>query len=678
MRTAPCAHCGLPVPRASRECGAPFCCSGCHVAFQLGGEEEGGGGRSFLARVLLSLFLAMGVMVFSLSLYGEALGGPGESEAAAALRGVFQLGALALSTIVLWLLGLPLAQAVVAFRRVLSIDALVLAGALAAWAVSVWSTFVGTGEAYFDTATMVLCLYGLGRYLDTRSRERAHERLSLAAEETRARVQRLDGAREVETDPRELRPGDRVRLRPGELAPIDGSVVEGRSFFDTSQLTGEAEPRSVGTGGRVLSGWRTVDGTVVVEVEAAVGARVVDEVQRALASALSGKSELVLLADRFAAVLVPVVVTLALWSGVSTAITEGLERGLVRMLTVVLISCPCALGIATPLAFWVALGEAWRRGALVRGGDVLERLARARRVLFDKTGTLTSGALSLREIELAHGAPGTEREALRTAAALEQGSEHAIGRSLRDACGDELPALEDFRVLPGLGVEGRVEGADLRLVRSSTPRSGRTSVDLLVAGTPRATFHLETRTLPGVATVLRALEDRGLASKVLTGDSRASAEGLAAELAIEVESELLPADKVERVRAPGTVFVGDGLNDTGALCAADVGISVPGSAAVSLELADVNLLNADLRALPGLLDLARRAVRTARFNLLWACAYNAFGLTLAVRGELSPIVAALAMVLSSMLVVLNSARLASSRPAVGEVRTEPRLATHIG
>lgn len=668
-----CAHCGLPCPRAGAA--ASFCCSGCFLAHRLRGADLAGAPDRLFARVVLAAFLAMGVMVFSLSLYGALLdpGTEGVGEAASALRGVLRLGAMLFALPVFALLGLPLWDAVVTLRRFLSSEALVLVGASAALAASVWNTLRGGGEVWFDTATMVLLLFSLGRWLEVRARERARDELGALAAEREPPALRLACAAEESVPVAALARGDRVRVRPGECVPVDGRVREGRSFVDASALTGEEVHRSVGPGARVLAGTRLVDGSLVIEAEAVGGERVRDAVARLLAEALASRAGSVRLADRLAAVLLPLVLVLAVVTPCLHWNDLGPEGALLAGLSVVLISCPCALGIAVPLAFWTALGAAWRAGVLVRGGEVLERLARARRAWFDKTGTLTVATPALVAIEPAAGR--TEGEVLALAAALEMGSEHPLARGVRAAwnarAGGALPALEDFRALPGVGVEGRVAGSMWRLQRASERGDGSTRVELCDgAGRAAGVLVFRARLAPGARESVEALRARGLELRVLTGDQDGPAQALARELALEVESGLSPADKLERVRAggAGTLFVGDGLNDAAALAAADVGVSVAGGSAASLDAAAVNLLRPGLDGLVELVDFSRSAVRTARLNLLWACVYNAVGLGLAVAGRLSPIFAAFAMVASSVFVVLNSARLrrGPNRPARAE------------
>ena len=667
---ATCTHCGLPAPGPAPEEGEPrFCCSGCCVAHHLSVRGAEGHVDRMAARLALSAFLSMGVMVFSLATYGATLwqGGDAEelgSEAAAALDGVYRLGAFALATPVVYLLGLPLLDAVARMKRWLSADGLILVGAFSAYAVSAWNTFFEGPEVYFETATMVLVLVGLGRWLDARAKERARGELRLLLPDREPPARRVEGDAEREVDAAELAVGDLVRVLPGERLPVDGEVVDGRSFVDASALTGESEPRSAGPGDRVLAGGTLVDGTLVVRATATGAGRVRDEVERLLTEALGARGRFVRVADRVAAFLMPGVFAVALGTLVVHWQRSGPEEGLMNALAVLLISCPCALGIATPLAFWSALSECFRRGALVRGSEVMERLAAARRVFFDKTGTLTDGELELVGVEA-----DDPDEALRVAAALERHSEHPVGRSLvrawRGRAGPsapQSPSPADFRVLPGRGVQGVLDGETWRAVRADRAEGADTCVELHRGDERVAVFRLRGRPRPEAAGVVRALTDRGLAPVVLTGDHEGPARALADELGVDYRSDLLPADKLERIRAAGagSVFVGDGLNDAAALAAADVGVAVQGGSARSLDVASVNLLRPGLGSLPDLFELSRRAVRTAKQNLAWAFGYNAIGLWLAATGRLSPIFAASAMVVSSVVVVLNSARITRS------------------
>jgi len=683
-----CAHCGLPLQRANSADEERYCCSGCYLAHRLSHRGLEASTDRLLSRVVLSGFLAMGVMVFSLALYSRVLHDDGDGATAQALTGIFRLGALAFSTPALVLLGVPLFDAVVALRRWLSAEALILVGAASAWGVSTWNTFRGGGEVYYDTATMVVVLYSLGRWLDVRAREKATEELRSLAPERETPVARvLDGAEELVAIAA-LRPGDLVRVRPGEIVPVDGEVVAGRSFVDASALTGESLPRSVGEGDPLHAGAVLVDGSLVLRASAVVGSRLRDEVERLLREAMEQRSRWVRVADRLAGALLPFVLLLAVATVYVRQGVAGWEAAWLDALAVVLISCPCALGIATPLAFWTAMGAAYRRGVLVRGGEALERLARARCIFLDKTGTLTSGEFELVELD----APKLgAREALRLAAALEVGSEHPIARSLRGAWAaregrTELPRVAGFRAEPGVGVVGRIDDVEYELRRArAAPESARgdaTWIELRRGAEVLAHFALTSSLRPDAAATVTRLKQLGLAPKVLTGDASAPARALARELALEVEAELSPADKVARVRGAAlpAAFVGDGLNDAAALAAAEVGISVQGGVAASLSAAQVNLLRPGLVALPEVIELARRAVFAAKLNLAWAFLYNAVGLYFAATGRLSPIFAASAMVASSLFSALNSRRLIlPTRPdGAPQLRTDAVGASALG
>ncbi|MCP3916481.1 MAG: cadmium-translocating P-type ATPase [bacterium] len=622
---------------------------------------------------MLSAFLAMGVMVFSLSLYGETLGRAAgadySGEGAIAMRGIVRLAALALTVPVVGLVGVPLAEAVVLARRWLSAETLIVLGVAAAFFVSCWNTFFGGGEVYFETTAIVLVLVSLGRWLESKAKRTASERLRLILPQRVEPALLLDVTGGVaEVDPGALGVGDRVRVRPGDLVPVDGVVVEGRAFLDTSSLTGEEQPSAVEPGDRVLAGTVSQDGALVIEVRAVGADRVQERVERMLSEALHAKAPIARVADRAAAWLLPFVLLLALGTAIARWSLDGPEGALLNALSVVLISCPCALGIATPLAFWVALGEAWKRGALVRGAEVLEELARAQRVFFDKTGTLTTGEFELEGIELPDGERIGEAEALGLAAALEQGSEHPIGRAIVAAwqrrSGEPPEKVESFRAVAGTGVEGSVRGRQLRLARSERSREGgQTRVVLSDNVGPLAEFVLAGTIRAEAAEVTRRLAELGLEQTVLTGDGSGPAQALSRALDVPVEHSLSPADKLERTSAggPGTVFIGDGLNDSAALAAAPVGITVSGGVGRSLETATINLLRPGLGLVPELIVLARQALYTARANLAWAFGYNAIGLFLAASGRLSPIFSATAMVASSVVVVLLSGRLARKR-----------------
>jgi heavy metal translocating P-type ATPase len=697
-----CAHCGTPLvgararadgrAHADRRAQDLYCCAGCRVASALSGSALEGGADRPLGRLMLAGALAMGVMVFSLSLYGERLWGVASDGLAAeqesAVRGLLRAAALLLSLPVVLLVGVPIADAVVRSRRWLSADGLILVGVTAALALSVWNTLRGSGDVYFDTATAVLVLVAAGRWLEARARTRARERLSALLPHSEPLALRLDasGFDEVEVDAALLQPGDLVRVRPGAVVPVDGLVVEGCAFVDTAVLTGEQQPSAARPGVRVLAGSIALDGALLVRAESTGVARLRARFARLLDEGLRGRSRLVRLADRVATWLLPVVVALGGGTFAWRAPQVGAEQGLMDALSVVLIACPCALGLATPLVMTFALSEAWRRGVLVRGAEPLERIARARRIAFDKTGTLTSGAFVLERVQVLDG--GTPAHALSLAAALERSSEHPVARALvRAAAGGpadrvpHAPPLEvvDFEVLPGRGVRGSIHGSDYELVTDPESVGASTTVVLRRADVSLARFELRGELRPEARAVVRELQALGLAARVLTGDALGPAQELAAATGLSVEHALTPEQKLMRVRELSAesdlIYVGDGLNDSGALAAAGVGISMSQGVARSLEAAHVHLVRPGLAELPDLVRLARRALSAARLNLAWAFVYNGCGLWFAATGRLSPVFAASAMVSSSLFVAWNASRVGrpeahrDAQPAVGR---EPR------
>lgn len=693
MEAATCGHCGLPV-RGSRPGIPAWCCSGCALVdgLTLGGGDGRSGSDPLLARVALSGFLSMGIMVASLSLYGQGwVPEPVQAEEGpAALRGLSRAAALLLSLPVLQLIGAPLALAIVRTGRWLSVDGLVLLGVGGAFAASVWNTVQGGGEVYFEGAAMVLTLVGLGRWMDVRTKERARQHVVALAEEEWPAAHRVgpDGAVDL-IEVEDLRVGDRLRVGPGSVVPVDGVIEEGRAWLDTARLTGEEEPRSAGPGDRVLAGSTVVDATVLVRAEAVGAGRVREQVEQALTEALERAVRPTGLADRLARWLLPLAAAVALGAGLYHGLHGGPERGLMVALSVLVVACPCALGLATPLAWWTALAEAWRRGILVRGGDVLEALAQVETVFLDKTGTLTEPVPTLTRVEV-HEDGLAEASALSLARALEAVSDHPVARALRrevqTPVGDSQhheapeqresspgggsvpcqPAVTEARALPGLGVEGTIDGRRLFLGRPlAVPESDAgqelvdraptlgTVVELREGSAVLATLQFEARPTAAAREAVDGLRRLGLEPVVLTGDGPVPARLLARSLGLSVESGLLPDAKAARIEgSPGrTLFIGDGLNDAAALAVAEVGIAVAGATPRSMALADATLVGASVAEVPGLLELARWSVAQARRNLAWTVAYNAVALAAAAAGLLHPALAALLMALSSATVV---------------------------
>ncbi len=576
-------------------------------------------------------------------------------------------------------------------------DSLVALGTLSAFGLSVWELLAGgsggamagmrmggAGHLHFDMAALLIAFLTTGRWLETRAKRRTslalRSLIALGAKQARL-VQPGSADRLV---PVELvAVGDLVRVGPGEKVPVDGLVLEGTSAVDEAMLTGEAVPVDKRPGDRVAGSTIVVNGSLVVRA-AAVGAdtelaRIIQLVERAQGS----KAPVQRVADRVAAVFVPFVAVVALTAFVGWWMVGGAPgRGVLCAVAVLVVACPCSLGLATPIAIMVGTGRGATCGILVKGAEVLERSRSIDTVVFDKTGTLTTGRMALTDVVTAGGVDSARL--LRLAAAAEAASEHPVGQAVVRAAGQNgaLPVAQDFEAFPGLGVRARVDHreifvgrsllfaqhglvmpVDLEAAAERLEREGRTVV---LAG-----WDGEVRGLVGVSDTPRAeggavvadLRAMGLDVMLLTGDNAAAGRKVASALGIErVVAGVLPGGKaaeVERLQREGRVvaMVGDGVNDAPALAQADLGIAVGAGADVAIESSDITLLSADLAGVPAALTLSRKTYRTIQENLVWAFGYNTLAIPLAAVGLLSPVLAAAAMGLSSLSVVANSLRL---------------------
>ena len=498
-----CLQCGVPI-RPPRE----YCCVGCHLAASFnapGARQEGDG---FLARIMLAALFAVGVMACSLANYSSLLDTSGD-ETAQAFFGLYRHAALCLSLGVVWALLLPMLRAVTETRRWFSADAFVLLGAVAAFAASVWSTWTGRGEVYFETAAMITVLMGVGRWLDARARTRARDVLNRVSSTWVVEAKRL---RSDDSEERvalgELRRGDRVRLHPGERVEFQAQVHEGACFVDRSASNGESEPVRVAAGEPLLVGDVLVDGSLVVDVAEDVDADSSSARWRQFVDGfIASKSGTLGLADRLVGWLFPVVCVAAVAAFVLNGGFEQPAAAAFAALSVLLVACPCALGIATPLVYWQASARTWERGMILRHGAVLELLARTRRVIFDKTGTLT-----LRQPRVTRIAAVDPRAALRVAAALELGSEHPLGDAIRRAWfegaeGERLPRVDDFRTLPGRGVEALIDGEHYRLEQvREAGADERTASRLLRGDEELARFEFESDLRPSAKPAVERLD----------------------------------------------------------------------------------------------------------------------------------------------------------------------------
>ncbi|MFN8168003.1 MAG: heavy metal translocating P-type ATPase [Candidatus Nanopelagicales bacterium] len=529
-------------------------------------------------------------------------------------------------------------------------------------------------DLYFESAAVVTTFLLLGRWLEQRAKRRSGEALRalLDLAPTVARV-RTD-AGDADVPAAHVKVGDLVVVRPGERIATDGEVVEGSSAVDASMLTGESVPVDVGPGDSVSGGTVVQDGLLVLRATRVGSDTALARITALVTAAQSGKAPVQRLADRVAAVFVPVVLVIALVTLLAWGLTTGWQQGFTAAVAVLVIACPCALGLATPTALLVGTGRGATMGVLVRGPEVLESTRRVDTVVLDKTGTLTTGVMTVAR-------RSGDDEAVRLAGALESGSTHPLARAvtayaeqLDDA---PLPAPESHDAVRGSGVAGTVSGALVRVGRpewvgvdgawaeqvGSWRAEGVTVIAVEVDGAARALLGIADEVRPTSAEAVRLLRSLGLEPVMVTGDADAVARTVARAVGIEqVVADARPEDKVaevERLHASGrtVAVVGDGINDAAALAAADLGIAMGGGTDVAIEAADITLLRDDLRTAGDAVRLSRATLRTIKQNLGWAFGYNVAAIPLAAAGLLTPMVAGLAMALSSVSVVANSLRL---------------------
>jgi len=541
-------------------------------------------------------------------------------------------------------------------HRSANMNSLIALGTGAAFLYSVFETVRGGREVYFEAAAVIIALILTGRLLEARARAKAGAaiRRLMDLEPPRARVVR-DGA-EVEVPAAEVLRGDTVSVRPGERIPVDGAIVAGESAVDESMLTGESMPVEKGPGATVFAGTFNRSGSFRFTATQVGSGTVLRRMVEMVRQAQGARAPVARLADVVSGyftlgVLVAALITFAAWLFLAPFATA-----MVNAVAVLIIACPCALGLATPTAIMVGTGRGAERGILIKGGEALEMAYRIDTVVLDKTGTLTHGKPVVTAVLPAAGF--SEAELLRLAAAAERYSEHPLGKAVVEAAAERGIALaepSEFAATAGHGVRARIDGREVSV--------GRPGVSVTVDGAPAGSFEIADTIKPEAASAVARLRAMSLDVWMLTGDSREVAERVAREAGIgRVLAEVLPdrkAAEIRKLQAAGkrVAMAGDGINDAPALAQADLGIAMGSGTDVAIEAGDITLMRGNLSSLPDALALSRRTMRVIRQNLFWAFAYNTLGIPVAALGLLSPMVASAAMALSSVTVVTNSLRL---------------------
>jgi heavy metal translocating P-type ATPase len=643
-------------------------------------------------RLLVGGVFAMHIMLISLMLYiREWLrGAPPET---AWLADIFQYMLLALAVPAMLVLGIPILRAGIAslLHGRPNMHTLITIGAFSAFGLSIRNLILGLDGIYFDTAAMLLFLVTLGRWFEMQAQKASSEAVERLWKRIPEEASWLtpEGEKRVLLD--QLPKGAKVLVRPGERFPIDGLVATGEGDVDESLLTGEPIPVTHGPGDRVLAGTVSMDGAFEI-VTTAIGAETIaGQIGHLLHQALWERAPVERLADKLAAWMVPVALAIAGGTFAFWTARVGPEIGLLHALSVLLIACPCALGVATPLTLWIGLGRAAESGVILRGSSVLEHLAGVDHLFFDKTGTLTQRQFRLQAV-----APnGLGEEAfLARVAAVETPSEHPLAQAVVESAHERDLTLEevaDFRVWPGQGVSGRLNGSTLWIGNQRLMAAHDLTIPIDMAATANswreqglcviyAGWEGQTAGLLGLGEnvrheaveVVRGLVDMEMDVTILTGDDAAAGERWARLLDIPVYAEQQPEDKIARLQSAsgGVAMIGDGINDGPALAAALVGMTLGHGTDVARAAADVVLLNDDLRSVPWLVELARRTMKKVRQNLGWAFVYNLIGIGLAVTGYLQPVLAAIAMVVSNLIVTSNALRLRRI-PLLNEQKTDP-------
>jgi Cu2+-exporting ATPase len=645
--------------------------------------------RDLLLRFGTAAFFSMQLMLFSFGLYAGFFQGIDPLS-----KQWLEFGALLVCTPVVFYSGWPFLKSAVrgVRNRTLNMDVLIALGAFSAYLLSIRQMLIG-GEVYFDTSAMIITLVLLGRLLENSAKHKASEAVTriLALQPQDARM--VQETTRVIVPAAKIKKGDLIEILPGEKVPLDGIVRQGTSETDASLVTGESRPVEVSTGSEVIGGSLNGLGSLVVEVTRIGQETVIARISRLVEQAQAATAPIQRLADRVSAYFIPFVIAASGFTFWYWYRYFYSDQSLLNAVSVLVIACPCALGLATPVAVLAGTGSAARKGILIKGGDILEHLHKVDTVVFDKTGTITTGKMSVVEVRSAECGVRNEQlktknsklELVQSAASAEQGSEHLMGSAIVRYAKDhqiQLFPFDTFKAVPGQGAEAMVQGSRVLVGKQAYLEANEIAID---PATAREAAQIE-QTGKTVVWVARGEELLGLLAlmdipkedsqeaisrlkrmhidvTMVTGDNAGTAQAIADQTGItSVIAGVLPQGKSEeiaRLRARGKVvaMVGDGINDAPALAAADIGIAMASGSDIAMESADVVLMRSDLKSVVQAIELSRKTFRIIKQNLFWAFFYNVAAIPLAMAGLLNPIVAAAAMAISSVTVVMNSLRL---------------------
>ena len=589
----------------------------------------------------------------------------------------------ALSAMVVLVLGWEFHQGMarLALRGTANMDTLISLGTLSAFVFSVWGFWAGDQHLYFETGAVIAALILLGRYFEARSRGQASAAIEKLMELGAKTARVLRNGQEAEMPIDQVAAGDVLIVRPGEKIPVDGRVIDGHSTIDEAMLTGESLPVSKAPGEDVIGATLNISGALRIEATKVGDDTTLAQIVKLVSDAQSQKAPIQKLADRISGIFVPIVLAIALTTAIGWfLITGDLSQSIIPAVAVLVIACPCSLGLATPTAIMVGTGLGARRGILIKNGEALERGEKIDTVVLDKTGTLTQGKPKVVRI---HAVCGSDQDVLRVAASVEACSEHPLAGAVVEAAkGSVLAEVSQFTNVPGKGVIAQLQGnvvvvgspghleeqgiaftnAD-RIVLDAEEGEGRTVIAVSRDGTLIGLIAIADTVKDDAREAIKALLGRGLRTVMITGDNPRAAQAIASQLGIQnVFAQVLPQDKAAKVRelqqgGARVAFVGDGINDAPALASADLGIAMGTGTDIAMEAGNIVLVKGSPRKLVDALSLSRLTMRTIRQNLFWAFFYNVAAIPLAAFGLLNPVVAAGAMAISSVSVVGNSLRI---------------------